>query len=293
MSYTVSLEDSHRAPEIVVVGCGGTGGFVAEGLCRVLKNYDLRLMLVDPDRVEPHNLLRQNFYDGDVGKFKSQVLAERLATQYGRRIGYSVEPYDADMFNRSWGRGMIEQNLAVFVIGCVDNSLARRSIAGKGSDNSSFRRRWWLDAGNGFASGQVLLGNTRTVAGLDEAFDEHAHTVSKLPLPSMQLPSLLAPLPKTKVPARDCAEAIDIEEQSPTINQAIAVLVLDFMQRLLRGTLTNMGAYLDLDTGTLQMVPADPVTVARMVSVKVERLMGNACAMGGRYHMEAPEDGDD
>ena len=293
MSYIVSLEDMHKAPEIAVVGCGGTGGFVAEGLCRVLKNYDLHLMLVDPDRVEPHNLLRQNFFAGDVGKFKSQVLAERLATQYGRRIGYTVNPYDADMFDKKWGGGMISKALSVFVIGCVDNALARRSIAHKGADEVAFRRRWWLDAGNGFASGQVLIGNTGTAGGLDEAFHEQDHTVTKLPLPSLQLPSLLAPLPKAKVPARDCAEAIDVEGQSPTINQAIAVLVLDFMQRLLKGTLTNMGAYLDLDAGTLQMVPADPVTVARMCSVKVERLMANACSQGGRYHIEATEEEDD
>ena len=38
------------------------------------------IVLVDHDRVEPHNLLRQNFYPEDVGRFKSQALADRLAT---------------------------------------------------------------------------------------------------------------------------------------------------------------------------------------------------------------------
>jgi len=288
MSYTISLRESCQEPQLCVVGCGGTGGFVAEGLCRVLRNYNLSLILVDPDRVEPHNLLRQNFFEGDVGLFKSQALAERLSRQYGRQIGYSVLPYDVDMFDRSWGGGMTSKNLALFVIGCVDNSLARRSIAKKGHSP-----RWWLDAGNGFASGQVLIGNTGTVEGLNEAFREQDHTVSRLPLPSLQLPSLLAPQTKTKVRPRDCAEAIDIEGQSPTINQAMAVLVLDFMQRLLKGTLTNMGAFLDLDAGALQMVPADPVTVARMCSVKVERLMANSCSMGDRYHFDPGEEEDD
>ena len=66
-------------PWITVVGCGGTGGFVAEGLCRLFQGRDATIVLVDHDRVEPHNLLRQNFYPGDVGEFKSKALADRLA----------------------------------------------------------------------------------------------------------------------------------------------------------------------------------------------------------------------
>ena len=48
-------------PWITVVGCGGTGGFVAEGLCRLFQGREATIVLVDHDRVEPHNLLRQNF----------------------------------------------------------------------------------------------------------------------------------------------------------------------------------------------------------------------------------------
>ena len=49
-------------PWITVVGCGGTGGFVAEGLCRLFQGRQATIVLVDHDRVEPHNLLRQNFW---------------------------------------------------------------------------------------------------------------------------------------------------------------------------------------------------------------------------------------
>ena len=80
-------------PWITVVGCGGTGGFVAEGLCRLFQGRDATIVLVDHDRVEPHNLLRQNFYADDVGKFKSQALADRLAAAYNRPVGYSVYPF--------------------------------------------------------------------------------------------------------------------------------------------------------------------------------------------------------
>ena len=72
-------------PWITVVGCGGTGGFVAEGLCRLFQGREATIVLVDHDRVEPHNLLRQNFYAGDVGQFKSKALADRLAKSLQRR----------------------------------------------------------------------------------------------------------------------------------------------------------------------------------------------------------------
>jgi PRTRC genetic system ThiF family protein len=280
MTYTVSITSNDR-PKLVIVGCGGTGSLVAEGLCRLLINSDLTLMLVDFDRVEPHNLLRQNFFAGEMGKFKSQALAERLSRQYGRKIGYSVMPYEHDMFDVPMGAGMYHKTMSLIIIGCVDTAEARRSIAD--SMNKNFNN-WWLDAGNGHHSGQVLLGNTGQPDGLKESFDIASHAVTKLPLPSLQLPALLIP-PVEVIRPRDCAEAIEDDEQSPTINQAIAMLVVDFVYRLLNGTLTNMGAYIDLDAGTLQTVPATPMSVARMCGLKVKELMANKCVMGSRYHL--------
>jgi PRTRC genetic system ThiF family protein len=280
MAYTVSLKGS-VSPKLVIVGCGGTGSLAAEGLCRLLINSDLTLMLIDFDRVEPHNLLRQNFFAGEVGKFKSQALAERLSRQYGRKIGYSVMPYERDMFDEPMGAGMYHKAMSLIIIGCVDTPEARRSIADSMSSNWN---NWWLDAGNGHHSGQVLLGNTGKLDGLKESFDIASHSVTRLPLPSLQLPALLIP-PVEQTKPRDCAEAIEDDEQSPTINQAMAMLVVDFTYRLLIGRLTNMGAYIDLDAGTLQTVPATPATVARMCGLKVSELMANKCGMGMRYHV--------
>jgi len=130
----------------------------------------------------------------------------------------------------------------------------------------------------------VLLGNAGKPEGLKESFDIASHVVSKLPLPSLQLPALLIP-PVEQTRPRDCAEAIADDEQSPTINQAMAMLVVDFVYRLLSGTLTNMGAYIDLDSGTLQTIPAAPATVARMCGLKLKELMTNKCVMGMRYHL--------
>jgi len=252
---------------------------VAEGLCRILVNSNLDLLLIDHDRVEPHNLRRQSFFEGDVGKFKSQVLAERLARQYGRKIGYSVYPYERGLLNEPGGLGV--RMVRGIIIGCVDTAHARKTI-----HDSIDWGDWWLDAGNGYQSGQVLIGNTRDVDGLQQAFDKATQTVDKLPLPSLQLPSLLM-APTSPAPSQqDCAEAVEENTQSPVINQAMATLVLDFAFKLLTGKLTWMGAYLDLETGTLRAIPAEPVTIARMFSVKVDTLFSELkCPIGMRYHL--------
>lgn len=83
-----------RAATIVLAGCGGTGSFLADAICRLRIGWEARVFLVDMDRVEPRNVGRQAFDRREVGRFKAEALAERLARRYGREVGYSVEPYD-------------------------------------------------------------------------------------------------------------------------------------------------------------------------------------------------------
>src|SRR5262245_41719724 len=88
---------------IVVVGCGGTGGFLAEAICRLLIGRRSRLFLVDPDRVEQHNVARQAFDRREVDRFKAEVLAERLARRFERQISYSILPYDRELHAKVFG----------------------------------------------------------------------------------------------------------------------------------------------------------------------------------------------
>ncbi len=270
MSYTVFPINLPQNFNITIAGCGGTGGFVAEGLCRLLIGSDIPILLVDPDHVEPHNLLRQNFYDGDEGKFKSQVLAERLSRQFDRPIAYSVYPFMRDLSRDGFrgSDGLHQMAIRGLIVGCVDNADARREIA-----ESTQRGNWWLDAGNGFSSGQVLLGDSSRLEYLGAPFVASSGSVLHLPMPTWQQPSLLIPPTVTTPVAADCAEAVAAEDQSPVINQAMATLVLEFIYRLLNKKLTWMGAYLDLEAGTLQTVPAEPEVVARMCGVKVDTLI--------------------
>jgi PRTRC genetic system ThiF family protein len=255
-------------PGVLLVGCGGTGGYVAEGLCRLLPR-STELTLVDGDLVEERNLVRQNFYPSDLGRFKSQVLAERLAQVFGRAVGYSVE-YLVSNQHRQYRNRYTERILFRrygLVIGCVDNHLARQALAQFISEAGT--GRWWVDAGNSDNWGQVLIGNAR--GGPPGAFGRHSQLVYRLPAPTVQRPALLLPPPPVE-PDLDCAEAVAAGDQSPTINQAMAALVLEVVRRIQLGSCPWISLFLDLDAGSMTPTLATPEVVARITGAKASSL---------------------
>lgn len=261
-----------REATIVLVGCGGTGGFLAEAVCRLLLGRAAELCLVDPDRVEPHNVARQAFDQADVGRFKAEVLAERLARRFGREVGYSVLPYDAALHAEVFGDARSRLSL---LLGCVDNSAARRAIAATlaeprwGHSYADVRQLvWWLDVGNGVNSGQVLLGNTTRPEALLGAFVPSIELCRALPAPSLQRPDLLDAPPAPR-PMPDCAEAVAAGDQGPTVNQVAAALAASYVEKLLAGTCRWMATYFDMDDGTLACVPAEPKSVAAIAGLHV------------------------
>ena len=46
---------------VVVIGCGGTGSFLINPLCRYLLNHECEIILCDGDSYQPNNINRQNF----------------------------------------------------------------------------------------------------------------------------------------------------------------------------------------------------------------------------------------
>lgn len=83
-------------------------------------------------------------------------------------------------------------------------------------------------------------------------------------------------------PAPDCAEAVVLGEQGPTINQVVAAIAASYVEKLIVGTCSWMATYLDLDDGTLRSVPADPKIVAEIAGLHV-----NAIAPQARDAMRA------
>lgn len=215
-----------------VIGCGGTGGYVAEGLARILPK-NVQIVLVDMDRVEERNLIRQNFYPGDIGEVKSTALAKRLSERYNRPVAYSTFPISMTHLPR---KGLI--------IGCVDNGLARADIAAR-QDRDFY---WWVDAGNGDNFGQILIGNNDYAK-----FHTEKEIVSYLPMPSIQRPEILLQAPPVTAP-----NCIDIPDQGPTINQVMAAMTVEVVRRLTEGTLQLMQLLIDMEHGTMTPVMATP-----------------------------------
>lgn len=254
MSYKLTNGFALHPFRVIVVGCGGTGGFVAEGLCRILPSH-AHLVLVDHDRVEERNLVRQNFTQQDLGQFKSEALAHSLTRKMGREIGYSTLPV-----------GMFTFGSGCLVLGCVDNGFARRDIARMFMEWSA---RWWVDAGNGENYGQILIGNAPGKTDPTNSFEQKINTCWALPLPTAQMPGLLTQAPRV----RNCAEAVEAGEQGPTINQVMASLMLEVVRRLIEGTCPWMQLFVDMEAGSLVPVMATPEAVEEIIGISKRKLV--------------------
>ena len=261
---------------ILIVGCGGTGSILAESLRRLLYKKRAWLFLVEPDRVEPANVGRQAFGPADIGAFKVEVLARSLSRRFGLESGYSILPYDATLHGVVF-RESLSPRLRL-VVGCVDNAAARRSIAATLASVAGHHGRgpgsvWWLDSGNGYSSGQVLLGNAVRPEDLRGAFDRASGICRALPSPSLQRPDLLESIPAPdpsndpSPSTLDCVDRVVRGEQAPTVNAMAAVIVATYVSRLLDGSCDSFASYFDLADGTLRSLPAEPSVIADLVGL--------------------------
>ena len=267
MSRTHKLRYVKRFEGInfTIVGVGGTGGFVAESLCRLMIGTPGRITLVDHDRVERHNIMRQNFYERDIGSFKSEALANRLTRNYGRAIEYCTTRFETGAYRDHPGMG---RDTGV-LIGCVDNSDARLSIQ---KAIETHRGCWWIDAGNGSDWGQILIGNSTAEAAGKCAFT--AEWCTKLPMPTVQIPQLLDPTPQQTADL-DCAAAILLSDQDPTINQTMATLTVALARQIVTGACETMALYVDQKHGTVTPRHATPENVAEILKTDAKMAMAD------------------
>ena len=155
--------------KIVMLGAGGTGGYIAPHLYRLLHTLDrsVQVIIADGDIVEEKNLVRQNFIFADLGKNKAQVLAERYATAFGMEVQYIpefienedrlselIEPphYYAENNSYQYKTGYS------ILIGAVDNNRSRSLC------HQVFQKAEnliYIDSGNGEFTGQVVCGIRR------------------------------------------------------------------------------------------------------------------------------------
>lgn len=96
--------------DIAVVGCGSIGSFLTLGLAKLgFKNF----ILIDHDKVEPHNIPTQYYTTSDIGKHKCIQLAQRFEGD--------ITAYNQKMFPTNKIKADV-----VFI--CVDSLKQRKGI---------------------------------------------------------------------------------------------------------------------------------------------------------------------
>ncbi|MBE9044793.1 ThiF family adenylyltransferase [Pleurocapsales cyanobacterium LEGE 10410] len=246
----------YKQVEFYLVGCGGTGSWLAPSLCRIARTLNEQgkattLIFIDPDAVERKNVLRQNFCNAEIGLNKAQTLALRYSLSWGVEINALPALFDSQIVARDYYQ---REHKVKIIIGCVDNAIARQSITRALSQYQSWHTRdvatelWWLDCGNHSNSGQVLIGSHLSME--IDVYKFHELGCTKLPAPCLQHPELLKPKPEESGNSSiSCAELALLNAQSLSINQRMAAEAASYLVQLGTGKLNRLATYLDLNSG--------------------------------------------
>lgn len=237
---------------ICLIGVGGTGSYLAQGLAKLASGYRLQLdiTLIDPDKIEEKNCSRQNFHYHEIGQNKAQALAYRLNQQYGLSIAAIAEKGEKHVKQpaigykncSNWGdhTPIIDPNR--LIITCVDSVAARKHYRHCGP---------WLDLGNGETTGQALYGTAFDAKQLQHDLKNWHKTPTVGHLPNAWLAFDLEnhTEPKTKPVA--CADH-PFAEQGIFANEWAAQAGLAILHQLLiKGELTTPAIYFDTAKGRM------------------------------------------
>ena len=213
---------TQQAPlKIIVLGAGGTGGYLIPHLYRIgyAIGRDIRIIVCDGDVVEEKNLIRQNFIVQDIGRNKAQVQAERYSAAFGIECEYRPEFIETE--NELYHLTLPDHqpyghpSQRVILLGCVDNNRSRQLC-----HQVFYRHRdlIYIDSGNGEHTGQVVCGVRR-----------NGKTTYK-PVCTLY-PEMLKE--EDKFPSElSCAERTVSAPQSVTANLTAATAVVSFLYDL-------------------------------------------------------------
>ena len=171
--------------KIFIFGCGGTGSRVVPLVAQFIKScpwvLDPEIILVDFDRVEEKNLLRQNFISRDVGHNKAVVLANRYSAAFNINMSAYTSRLNTFALSTAEEREVyssigdkLSQNIGnnnIFVM-CVDSPEARREILNSLKEIVRSRStNLLIDGGNENDFGQVVISSTNTISEPTKALD--------------------------------------------------------------------------------------------------------------------------
>lgn len=255
----------YTAIELWLVGCGGTGSWLAPSIVRLgrvlsSKGKKVKLYFVDPDHVEEVNVLRQCFCDAEIGLNKAKTLALRYAIAWKMEVGAIAQSFDPAWVTPGY-------NTLALVAGCVDNARARKSIAQvlENNNHQLAPHTWYLDCGNSRRSGQVLIGSHFSTKPDDYQFNTLG--CFRLPAPTVQQPDLLVPQPEEmEDDTLSCEQLALLNSQSLSINQRVAAEAFDYLLQLTTGKLRRFATYFDLESGSGRSLYTTQISIMQSIS---------------------------
>ncbi len=226
--------------EIILVGVGGTGGYLAQRLAKLL--YALRetegiqfsYTIVDGDKIEKKNLRRQPFIDADLHEPKANIIADRYSGVYDIPIFTSPHYIESkeDLHNlllvtheKIWSPNEYDYDHLPILIGCVDNHATRKIMH---EFFESEETMIYIDTGidgvnekdetSGY-SGHVVCG-----------YRKCGKTI--LDPVGVVYPDILSDN-ESKLPTENCADTMLYQPQRMQTNEMAAVITLGYLNNIL------------------------------------------------------------
>jgi len=236
---------------IILVGCGGTGSWLAPHVARIAKLWQnlnpgkiMKILFYDDDVIEEKNTFRQNFITAEIGANK----AEALASRYTFASGLEITAYP----RRFGGLSYHDLEDLTIVLGCVDGADGRIEIDRSLRIRSGHPHKLdcWIDCGNHKWSGQVLL--STSISNEVPPFSLKDRCLW-IPSPSLYHPELFEiEKDRSKRPALEknisCAELAMLDYQGMSINAMVAAVAADYLvQILLTKNVTKFATYFSLE----------------------------------------------
>jgi len=145
--------------QLIIIGVGGTGTHLLEPLVRLLgyhKNQTKNVMIIDGDKYEEKNRIRQLFSKSYVGKNKAEASAERVAFE-----GFTVTPVQGYINKIDFCDVILDSipdvaKKNLLVITSVDNHATRKDII-TALDDRNQQNFVLISPGNDFDMGQVIV----------------------------------------------------------------------------------------------------------------------------------------
>ena len=260
----------HRSA-IVIVGCGGTGSHLVPNVLQFIaskkktdENWVVpQIFLVDGDKIEERNLIRQKFVSAEVGTNKAKALAKRYSAIWELPVSYYEGYVDKDILIKLLGEDVTRNYDSLIIMGAVDNHLARLEIlkymmahADDQFAKSTFNNGlYWIDGGNESHHGQAILtivpgrySDRRRVASWE--FAKMGDTIPSVRTSNIfeRHPSILSKIEQRKDEG-SCIALSEIDPQTIQANMMSAFCMTSLLIQLLQGETTSTSIYFDAKTG--------------------------------------------